>query len=126
MDNEKVVSFEEKKEEKVEEGMSELKKQFVEHLQRARGQGIAIGSKTIAFTIMSMASNIKDESNIEEYKAAIDNILGICQKTTKLSVQDFIEQKELVETIIGSTVNVVDDEKAEASESESQESPESA
>lgn len=100
MNEDKVVDF--KKEKNNIEGMTELKKNFMEHLQRARAQGIAIGSKTIALSLLSfIAEFTKNEDHAEQdYIDLINKIQSICEKTTKLELSDYIEQTEVIREIM--------------------------
>ena len=71
--------------------MQDAKKSFVQHLQRARAQGIAIGQKAVATAIMSYIEAVKPEDP-ESIKEAFAQIKSLCEKTIGFTLEEFVEK----------------------------------
>lgn len=71
--------------------MQDAKKSFVQHLQRARAQGIAIGQKAVATAIMSYIEAVKPDDP-ESIKEAFAQVKSLCEKTIGFTLEEFVEK----------------------------------
>lgn len=89
--------------------MQDAKKSFVQHLQRARAQGIAIGQKAVATAIMSYIEDVKPEDP-ESIKEAFAQVKSLCEKTIGFTLEEFVEKVGTIQEMMDVAENAGEEE----------------
>lgn len=89
--------------------MQNAKKSFVQHLQRARAQGIAIGQKAVATAIMSYIEAVKPEDS-ESIKEAFAQVKSLCEKTIGFTLEEFVEKVGTIQEMMDVAENAGEEE----------------
>ena len=89
--------------------VQDAKKSFVQHLQRARAQGIAIGQKAVATAIMSYIEAVKPEDP-ESIKEAFGQVKALCEKTIGFTLEEFVEKVGTIQEMMDVAENAGEEE----------------
>ena len=89
--------------------MQDAKKSFVQHLQRARAQGIAIGQKAVATAIMSYIEAVKPDDP-ESIKEAFIQVKSLCEKTIGFTLEEFVEKVGTIQEMMDVAENAGEEE----------------
>ena len=89
--------------------MQDAKKSFVQHLQRARAQGIAIGQKAVATAIMSYIEAVKPDDP-ESIKEAFAKVKALCEKTIGFTLEEFVEKVGTIQEMMDVAENAGEEE----------------